>query len=130
MPDVARRTWKGGVATLGFLAAVSVATLLIHAHVRHAEGAGSTLGAPFPPDDTAIPDDPVLREQLARAIDLRRREDFDRMLDARDPGELIEHATLTEANFDQRTLVLDYQDLGLGHWDLEERVLDSLAVFY
>ena len=112
MPDVGgdktpRRTWKGGVATLGFLAAVSVATLLIQAHVRHAEGAGSNLGAPFPPDDTAIPDDPVLRDQLEKSIDLRRREDFDRMLDARDPGELIEHATLTEANFDQRTLGID-----------------------
>ena len=29
------------------------------------------------------------------------------MLDARDPGELVEHATLTEATFDRRTLGID-----------------------
>ena len=58
-------------------------------------------------DDTAIPDDTVLLEQLEEAIELRRREDFDRMLDARDPGELIEHATLTEVDFDHRTLGID-----------------------
>jgi hypothetical protein len=54
-----------------------------------------------------IPDDGVLLEQLAEAIELRRREDFDRMLDARDPGELIQHATLTEESFDRRTLGID-----------------------
>jgi hypothetical protein len=57
--------------------------------------------------DGAIPDDTVLQEQLAKAIDLRRREDFDRMLDARDPGELIEHATLTDVAFDHRKLGVD-----------------------
>lgn len=57
--------------------------------------------------DTEVPDQTVLLEQLDEAIELRRREDFDRMLDARDPGELIEHATLTEVDFDHRTLGID-----------------------
>jgi len=52
----------------------------------------------------AIPDDAVLREQIDEAIELRRREDFDRFLEARDPGELIEHATLTEVDFRHRHL--------------------------
>jgi hypothetical protein len=63
--------------------------------------------AAFATSDSAIPDDSILLEQLEEAIDLRRREDFDRMLDARDPGELIQHATLTEAHFDRRTLGID-----------------------
>ncbi len=58
-------------------------------------------------DPTAIPDDAVLLEQLEEAIELRRREDFDRVLDARDPGELVEHATLTDVDFDHRTLGID-----------------------
>jgi len=37
----------------------------------------------------------------------RRREDFDRVLDARDPGELIEHATLTEAMFETAPIAID-----------------------
>jgi len=57
--------------------------------------------------DEAIPDDLALREDLERAIDLRRREHFDRVLDARDPGELIEHATLVEAVFEQRTVTTE-----------------------
>src|SRR5262245_6395583 len=57
--------------------------------------------------DAVIPDDGVLREELEKAIELRRREDFDRMLDARDPGELVEHATLTEAAFDDRPIGID-----------------------
>jgi hypothetical protein len=57
--------------------------------------------------ETAIPDDVVLLEQLERAIDLRRREDFDRMLDARDPGELIEHATVSEVGLDRGVLGID-----------------------
>lgn len=58
-------------------------------------------------DPLEIPDDGVLREQLDEAIELRRREDFDRMLDARDPGELVEHATLTEVDFDLRPIGID-----------------------
>ncbi len=57
--------------------------------------------------DLAIPDEAVLLEQLEEAIELRRREEFDRFLDARDPGELIEHATLTEVDFRHRTLGVD-----------------------
>ena len=52
-------------------------------------------------------DDAVLQEQLDDAIELRRREDFDRMLDARDPGELIEHATLSEVAFDRGVVGAD-----------------------
>src|SRR5262249_17820819 len=63
--------------------------------------------AAFATDDTRIPDDTVLAEELAKAIDLRRREDFDRMLDARDPGELVEHATLSEAALDRRVAGVD-----------------------
>jgi len=63
--------------------------------------------APASSDDTPIADDTVLTELLAKAIDLRRREDFDRMLDARDPGELVEHATLTDVDFDYRKLGID-----------------------
>ena len=57
--------------------------------------------------DGAIPDDTILLEQLDKAIDLRRRESFDRVLDAREPGELIEHATLTDIDFDHRNLGID-----------------------
>jgi hypothetical protein len=55
----------------------------------------------------AVPDDVVLAQDLERAIELRRREDFDRMLDARDPGELVEHATLSEQALDRRVLGID-----------------------
>jgi hypothetical protein len=55
-------------------------------------------------DDVPIADDVVLTEMLADAIELRRREDFDRMLDARDPGELVEHATLNDYAFDYGNL--------------------------
>ncbi len=58
-------------------------------------------------DDSALPDDTVLREQLEKAIELRRREHFDRVLDAREPGELIEHATLTDVNFDHHAFGAD-----------------------
>src|SRR3989442_8725104 len=108
MPDLAdhessrRRIWKWGVATLGFLAAVSLGTLLIEAHAPE-----STWSAAFATDETAIPDDTVLLQELEKSIDLRRREDCDRMLDARDAGELIEHATLTEAALDRRILGID-----------------------
>ncbi len=112
MPDVAdhesspRRTWKWSIATLAFLAAASVGTLLVRAHARHAPGAEPTWSG-FATDETAIPDDTVLLGQLEKSIDLRHRENFDRVLDARDPGELIEHATLTEVDFDHRTLGID-----------------------
>ncbi|MBY0275035.1 hypothetical protein K2Z84_06830 [Candidatus Binatia bacterium] len=55
-------------------------------------------------DTARIPDDATLLDDLTRAIDVRRREEFDRVLDARDPGELVEHATLTEIDFDHRAV--------------------------
>src|SRR5436190_18877266 len=69
-------------------------------------------GAPVPrayaaDDATALPDDNALLAELGKAVELRRREDFDRMLDARDPGELVEHATLTEVDFEHRTFGID-----------------------
>ncbi len=57
--------------------------------------------------DEAVPEDPELLRDLQRAVDLRARERFDRVLDARDPGELIEHATLTETVFERRTIGID-----------------------
>lgn len=51
---------------------------------------------------TRVPDDVTVAAQLEKAVDLRRREDYDRMLDARDPGELAEHATLTDVDFEHR----------------------------
>jgi hypothetical protein len=58
-------------------------------------------------DETALPDDAALLAELTEAVELRRREDFDRVLDARDPGELVEHATLTEVDFEHRTFGID-----------------------
>lgn len=76
-----------------------------------AHGDGGPLATPRPAvwmtADTAVPDDPILLEQLEDAVDLRLREDFDRMLDARDPGELIEHATLSETALDRNVLGID-----------------------
>lgn len=57
--------------------------------------------------EATIPDDTVLIEQMHRAVDLRHRERFDRVLDARDPGELIEHATLTEMMFERAPIGID-----------------------
>src|SRR5215831_3248621 len=94
-----RRTWKWGIAALGFLTAVSLWILAVRTHARGPEPAWNPA---FATDDAAIPDDTVLRDELQKAIGLRRREFFDRVLDARDPGELVEHATLTEAALDAR----------------------------
>lgn len=63
--------------------------------------------ADFALDLTGVPDDTLLQERLADAVELRHRENFDRMLDAKEAGELIEHATLTEVDFDHRTLGID-----------------------
>jgi hypothetical protein len=43
-----------------------------------------------------LPGDAELLDEIRAALDFRRRDDFDRFLDARDPGELLEHATLTQ----------------------------------
>ncbi len=102
-----RWTREWGLAALGFSATVALAIVLTQLQALSAQGTEPTRHYGFATDETAIPDDTVLLEQLEDSIELRRREDFDRMLDARDPGELIEHATLTEAAFDHRTLGID-----------------------
>jgi hypothetical protein len=56
--------------------------------------------------DAAIPDDTILLEQLHTASELRRRENFDHVLDGREPGELIEHATLTEMMFERSPIAI------------------------
>ncbi len=103
-----RRMPRWGIATLGggVLVALGILALQVHARALPREREPRPV-VPFAVDDAAIPDDTVILEQLHEAIDLRRREDFDRVLDARDPGELIEHATLTEAAFDERTIGID-----------------------
>jgi len=102
-----RPAWKWRVVCLGLLAAASVGALAIQARTHPAEVAKSPPKAPFAAADRAVPDDIVLREQLDEAIDLRSRERFDRVLDAHDPGELVEHATLTEAVLDRGIVGLD-----------------------
>ncbi|HWP64473.1 MAG TPA: di-heme oxidoredictase family protein [Candidatus Limnocylindria bacterium] len=94
------------LAALAVAAAATGGALHVMAIVRGEQ--------PHPPrrdyfvlDDTAVPDDPGLREQIEKAVDLRLREDFDRMLDARDPGELIEHATVSETALDRNVLGID-----------------------
>ena len=70
-------------------------------------GASAAVRADESRDHARVVDDVVLTELLEDAIDLRRREDFDRMLDARDPGELVEHATLNDYQFTERKLGID-----------------------
>src|SRR5262245_57461156 len=96
-----QRTRQPSLVGAPGLAAVLLASLLLPAG---AWGDDPTARAAY---ERAIPDDAVLLEQLGDAIELRRREDFDRMLDAREPGELIEHATLTYVSFDHRPVGID-----------------------
>jgi hypothetical protein len=91
---------------LAAAAALTAAALLAAAPGDAPRRAGPPAGV-LRPDDAAIPDDPVLLHQLEEAVELRRREDFDRMLDARDPGELVEHATLTDVHFAHRHVGID-----------------------
>jgi mono/diheme cytochrome c family protein len=60
--------------------------------------AGTRLGLP---NRLKIPPDSEILDGLSAALDLRRRDDFDRALDAKDPGELLEHATLTQVAIDR-----------------------------
>ena len=105
--DVAGRTWTRVVALLAVSGAVALGGLAIETYGRQQERPAVPVSTVFATDDAAVPDDTVLLEQLHKAIDLRRREDFDRMLDARDPGELVEHATLSEAALNRGTLSID-----------------------
>ena len=93
-------------------AVVATASVLLGAGWLRADAKAPERGALVRPailagSERAIPDDLVLREDLDRAIDLRRREFFDRVLDAREPGELIEHATLTETIFARHAISID-----------------------
>ncbi len=99
----------GDVYSPGRMTCEARAIAAVLAFVLAASGAAlaDEPGRTSPPDERPIADDAVLTELLADAIELRRREDFDRMLDARDPGELIEHATLHDSHFDYRTLAVD-----------------------
>jgi len=54
-----------------------------------------------------VPPDGVILEQLSEALELKLRDDFDRALDAVDPGELLEHATLTQTAVDRGVFGLD-----------------------
>jgi hypothetical protein len=92
---------------LGILVALGIGAWSIETHGRRTERPDGILTGAFVTDDTALPDDNFLRVQLEKAVDLRRREDFDRMLDAREAGELVEHATLSEQALDRRTLGID-----------------------
>lgn len=97
MPKALPRTCRA-IGAAGALAAVVAGATWLRADV------GSEARRPSPLVERwlrpeSLPDDVTLGEDLARAIDLRHRERFDRVLDARDPGELIEHATLSEPMF-------------------------------
>jgi mono/diheme cytochrome c family protein len=92
---------------VGVLAVVSLGAVVIRPHARQAERAAATGSDAFALDDAGVPDDTVLQEELDKAIDLRRREHFDRVLDARDPGELIEHATVSDVALDRHKLGID-----------------------
>ena len=92
---------------LGIVVALGIGAVSLETHGRRTERPNGIQTGAFATDDTALPDDNFLRVQLEKAVDLRRREDFDRMLDAREAGELIEHATLSEAALDRSTLGID-----------------------
>jgi hypothetical protein len=102
-----RRKWPRRTALLAVLAAAALVPFALHANApRNADGDRMRTSI-LEGDNLTIPDDVVLLQELEKALDLRRREDFDRMLDARDPGELVEHATLSEAALDRKVLGID-----------------------
>ncbi len=57
----------------------------------------------------AIPSDDELRAEIADALDKKQLDELDRALDAADPGELIEHATLSQMSLDRGIFTLDHQ---------------------
>jgi Di-haem oxidoreductase, putative peroxidase len=106
LPRLHSRRWpKWIAATLG--GAVLVGLVATAPHGARGPAAPPPRDAAFRLDDRPVPEDPVLLEELQKAIDLRTREHFDRVLDAREPGELVEHATLTEQALDRRVLGVD-----------------------
>lgn len=98
---------RGICVGLAACALASFAAIQLRADAKVAERSLPSWESTFNRYDDVIPDDVVLREDLDRAIDLRRREHFDRVLDAREPGELIEHATLLDEVFDERVIGID-----------------------
>ncbi|MCG8421682.1 MAG: hypothetical protein MJE77_27495 [Proteobacteria bacterium] len=82
----------------------------------------------LPDVSVSIPDNHTLTEQLAEAVDLHRRRFFDRMFDALDPGEGIEHATLTQDMHDRRRFGLEALFVvGDELFEYEFRVDDGLG---
>jgi len=102
----ARPRWEV-CAGLAACALAVFGAIQLHADAKVAEQSLPSWDSTWSRYDDVIPDDVVLREDLDRAIDLRRREHFDRVLDAREPGELIEHATLLDEVFDERVIGID-----------------------
>src|SRR5262249_39130810 len=102
-----RRAWLRRSAVLALLALAAAVPFALHAKAPAVDNGDRIRTAILGTADLAVPDDVVLAQDLERAIELRRRENFDRMLDARDPGELVEHATLSEQALDRRTLGID-----------------------
>jgi mono/diheme cytochrome c family protein len=96
------------IPPLAVVAVLAAAVLSVETQGTRAERKGAPAGTTvFAMDEGAVPDDPFLLGQLEKAIDLRRREDFDRTNDARDPGELVQHATLSEAALNRGTLSIE-----------------------
>jgi hypothetical protein len=89
------------------VAAAAVVVVTVHARTPDPDRRRPPPSAAFLVDDTAIPDDATLGVELEHAIDLRLREHFDRVLDAREEGELIEHATLSDTALDRHVLGID-----------------------
>jgi hypothetical protein len=54
-----------------------------------------------PAAEVGLPDDRALAAEIEDALVRRRREELDRALDARDPGELLEHATTSQRALDR-----------------------------
>jgi hypothetical protein len=102
-----RSTSRGPRAGAAALLMAIASGVWLASHVRADGGRAPAIPAALTTANTTIPDDTVLFEELQHAVDLRRRENFDRMLDARDPGELIEHATLSETALDRNVLGID-----------------------
>jgi len=102
-----RRTWVRAGASALVAIALGVVWVALRPPHAHGDARATPPPAVFATSDVAIPDDVVLREELEHAVDIRLRENFDRMLDARDPGELVEHATLSEASLDRKVLGID-----------------------
>lgn len=106
---IGRRLGRYGRAGLvgGLLSAVMLTAAVLRAETPASPGDAARAALALERYGERMPDDSTLLRDLERAVDLREREHFDRVLDARDPGELVEHATLTEGVFEQRAIGID-----------------------